>query len=114
MFAFDLPRSVIETQQALTSNGWIFAMDHVKRGMCVYDTKRILLPSWLLRREQSYQVYYYCHEMAHAIAGREANHGPVFMATLKDICPADVIHWEGTYKPRNALAAGIVHIASDF
>lgn len=114
MFTFDLPSEVIKTQQALTKQGWIFAMDRVTRGVCYFHNKRIVLPAWLLNREISYQIYYYCHEMTHAIAGKDANHGPAFMAALRKMCPADCLHWEATYKPRNALAAGIVYIAGDF
>lgn len=114
MLAFDLPREIVVMQQNLVKAGWIFQMAHVKRGCCYYHTKTIVLPAWLVSRPESYQRYYLCHEMAHALAGKDANHGPLFMNTMKKICPAEDLHWEATYKPRNALAAGIVHIAEDF
>lgn len=114
MLAFDLPTYVLKIQRDLIKAGWIFQMARVQRGKCIYSTQTIVLPAWLLHKSESYQVYYLCHEMAHALAGHKALHGPAFMAELRRICPPQDLHWEALYKPRNALAAGIVYIAEDF
>lgn len=114
MFTFELPRDVRFTQIALINKGWIFSMERVDRGSCIYHEKRIILPAWLQNRKEDYCIWYICHEMAHALAGYQAKHGDAFMQTLRTICPSYALHHEAGYKPRNALRNGIVKIAEDF
>lgn len=79
------------------------------QGWCRYATKHISIPVWVFDecRGEGYGEYYLLHEIAHALAGHEANHGPVFMAKLIEICPPELVHYELGYKPGLAAAAGI-------
>lgn len=54
-----------------------------------------------------YLIWYIAHELAHIAAPENANHGPLFMAELRKICPSEFQHYELGYKPRNAAKAGI-------
>ena len=102
-----LKPSVVIQYQKLCAAGWRFWITETKRGYCRYHTKEITVPLWAKNRGARYYNWYFCHEMAHAIAGHLADHGPVFMAALIAICPVESIELEITYKPRNAIAAGI-------
>lgn len=97
--------------QALLAKGWRFKVSKGRRGFCYWDTKSITIPTHALRNSRGvgYDQYYLAHEMAHAHAGRAAAHGAVFMDCLKRLCPAEFLHYELNYKPRNAKAAGIRH-----
>lgn len=110
----------------LRAQGWSFHVVDSKRGYCSYRNKEIAIPSWVfnetsIRRQygklniefwsgnqiRDYVNYYVSHEMAHAFAGASANHGPIFMAKFKEICPEHCQIFEHGYKPRNAKLAGI-------
>lgn len=91
----------------LLNEGWQFHVVDQDRGRCYGVSKIITVPKWAMRRTQDYIYWYISHEMAHAYAGIEAKHGPQFMKWLQRICPAKSVHYELTYKPKNAMAAGI-------
>lgn len=93
-------------EQAL-NEGWQLLVADQQRGYCNYDNKIVVIPTWVLNRPMSQLVWYVAHEFSHVLAGRLANHGPIFMEILKHICPKEYIHHELSYKPRNAMAAGI-------
>ena len=84
----------------------IFVVDQ-QRGRCYFSEKVITIPVWAFKHGKEYLDWYLSHELAHAYAGPFAKHGPLFMKKLKEICPANAIHLELGYKPRNAAAAGI-------
>lgn len=75
-------------QHGLTVKGWKFKFDRaVKRfGSCRYRTKTITLSAPLVavndRAEVTNTVL---HEIAHALAGHKAGHGPVWKAMAKSI-----------------------------
>lgn len=94
-------------------------------------TKVITIPLWLwssvqvsanlmrygvkddLKNRVLYRAWYLSHEMAHAMnhvthGNNDDVHGPKFMAELLRICPKEAAHFELSYKPKNALAAGIM------
>ena len=95
--------------KSLITLGWTFYVVNQERGRCYHSRKWITIPlhAWQ-RQSDGYLAYYIAHEAAHAYAGREANHGPAFMNWLKRLCPANYLHYELGYKPRNAIAAGIM------
>lgn len=93
----------------LRNDGWTFYAVNQQRGRCYYKGRVITIPVWAMVRSIRYKQWYVSHEMAHAVAGSKANHGPDFMAALRRICPESAIHHELSYKPRNATSAGIVH-----
>lgn len=99
--------SVVATYNTLLATGWTIHITDTRRGRCAYATRSITVPKWAMERSEDYTLWYLSHEMAHAVAGSHAGHGPDFMAALKAICPAHCIHYELGYKPRNAVAAGI-------
>jgi len=101
-----------ETALRLRANGWTFYAVNQRRGRCYYKARVITIPVWAMVKSFSYKRWYVSHEMAHALAGSGANHGPKFMQALKSICPAEDIHHELGYKPRNATNAGIIHPAA--
>jgi predicted metal-dependent hydrolase len=102
-----LPKSVKEYMKLLGSEGWRFYPVNQTRGRCYFGDKVITIPRHAFQREPEYLTYYICHEMAHAYAGWEANHGPEFMKEFKRICPQEYWKYELNYKPRNAKSAGI-------
>jgi hypothetical protein len=89
--------------------GWKMLVVGQGRGRCYYHQKVVTVPVWAFGETKSdgYRAWYLGHEIAHAIAGSRAKHGPEFMAQLKLVCPAAWTHYEYGYKPRNAMAAGI-------
>lgn len=96
----------------LLKAGWRFFATKQDRGRCYYGHKVITIPAWVIDNpREGYKEYYICHEMAHAFLCiakiYDEHHGPRFMACLKDICPAEFVHYEIEYKPRNAMSAGI-------
>lgn len=96
------------TARNLVKDNWRFFVIDQRRGMCYYGQKVITIPMWAAQKGIDYKTWYLCHEMSHALAPRGSNHGPEFMAMLKEVCPERVIHFELGYKPRNASAAGII------
>lgn len=104
----DIPESVKEYARTLRAAGWKFYVVRQNRGYCDYSSRVITIPSWAHNhRDFTERIWYISHELAHAHNKKHDQHGPGFMETLKKICPADCIHHELSYKPRNAAAAGI-------
>lgn len=106
----EVPESVKLYARALKDSGWKFYTVHQNRGMCYYNSRVITIPTWLFtnrRSSLSKKIWYISHELSHAYDECISNHGPTFMAWLKKICPEEHIHWELTYKPREAKRAGI-------
>jgi hypothetical protein len=108
-----VPESVKAQARILRDEGWKFYAVDSRCGACYYIQKVITIPCWALSSKDNpagYKTWYISHEISHAIAWNRskcADHGPVFMNTLKEICPKYCVHYELGYKPRNAKAAGI-------
>lgn len=88
------------------------------RGRTCYKNKNITVPIWAVKQSLNgktpgYDVYYACHEIAHAMAPATKGdvHGPKFMAAFINICPKQYQHYELEYKPRLAKAAGIKNVS---
>ncbi len=67
---------------------WTFAFDNAKRraGLCDYSRSRISVSRYLAARyddETNHQTL--LHEVAHALAGAEAGHGPRWKAIARDL-----------------------------
>lgn len=63
----------------LSNEGWVFKWDHAKRrfGQCSYHTKTISLSRYLVELNDRPDVEdTILHEIAHALAGGRAGHGP--------------------------------------
>lgn len=97
-----------ETFSDLIKRGWSVEVLELAQGRCYYQTKRITVPIWAVAKGKVYASWYLAHEMTHAVVGAQAAHGPAFMDMLQYICPPEAVHFELTYKPQNALAAGIM------
>lgn len=89
------------------SKGWDIFVVKQSCGRCYYRIKTITIPDWAIKRGIAYSTWYIAHELAHSYAGALANHGPIFMAELKKICPAEYQHYEYGYKPMHAANAGL-------
>lgn len=110
--------------------GWTFAFDSAKTraGLCNYTSKTISVSRYLASRygdDEIHQVL--LHEVAHAIAGTRAGHGPKWKAIAADLgyegkrlhdgeianelapwvgsCPAGHVHYRYR-RPTRALACG--------
>lgn len=111
-----VPESVRTIARKLRDDGWRFYAVDQNRGRCYPFQKVITIPCWVIRRSIQQKTWYICHEMAHAIVLPEhpnESHGKIFMDCLISICPADCVHFELDYKPRNAAIAGIRAPGSD-
>lgn len=67
---------------------WSFEFDHAKQraGACHYTTKRITVSRYLAARHEDDEVHQtLLHEVAHAMAGHEAGHGPKWQAIAQEI-----------------------------
>lgn len=78
-------------RELMTQHGvgaWSFGFNRRKRslGLCYYERKRIEL-SWpyVMRNDEASVRDTILHEIAHAIAGREAGHGPKWKAICRRI-----------------------------
>lgn len=76
-------RLTLETMrtEGLLETGWTFRWDDARRrfGCCRYDRKRITLSRHLTALNSRDEVVNTIrHEVAHAICGKEAGHGPVW------------------------------------
>lgn len=94
----------------LKFKGWRMFVVNQRRGRCFYGRRIVTVPVWTFTGTQydnGYRAWYLGHEIAHALAGGRANHGPLFMEQLKLVVPSSWTHHEYGYKPRNAAAAGI-------
>jgi hypothetical protein len=108
----DVPSSLKDTARSLMHNGYRICAVSQRRGYCDYNARIITIPVWVINSTDiTEKIWYIAHELAHALSfirnGRSDNHGPLFMQTLKEICPPNCIHHEVSYKPRNARNAGI-------
>lgn len=113
----ELEESGLPVFLALTSNinrlmgaGWEFLVVGQDRGRCYYDRKTITIPVWAMNSSEDFTIYYLAHEVAHALGNR--GHDEAFMRAFMFLCPHYVQHFEIDYKPKAAMAAGIV--AEDF
>ena len=112
--------AAIETINAasdLIDAGFCFYVVDQIRGRCYFDHRVITIPAFVFGKPETnkYVSWYLAHECAHGFNFlschyEQDNHGPMFMQELKRICPADSLHFETGYKPRNATAAGISNI----
>lgn len=72
----------------LDAQGWTVGLDRAKRsfGQCDFATKTITLSRLLTETATTEQVYNtVLHEIAHALVGRKAGHGPLWRATHRRI-----------------------------
>lgn len=82
----------------------IYVVDQA-RGFCTTG-KVVAIPLAILH-DKGRTTYYIAHEFAHAIVGIHHQHDKVFMDKLIEICPAEYIHMELSYKPSHTLAIGM-------
>ena len=109
---------------------WTFGFDNAKTraGLCNYTTKRISVSRYLAARYDDDEVHQILlHEVAHALAGSRAGHGPRWKATAAELgyegkrlhdgeTAVELAPWVGTCprghvhhryrKPGRALACG--------
>lgn len=67
---------------------WSFGFDHAKRraGLCNYTDKRITVSRHLAVRYDDDEIHQVLlHEVAHAIAGSQAGHGPQWKAVCEEL-----------------------------
>jgi SprT protein len=88
---------------------WTFAFDHAKKrfGSCNHNTRRITISRYLAQlAEDDYVHQVLLHEVAHAIAGPCAGHGPVWLSVARNLgyrgsrthnsaIPYDLARWLG-------------------
>ena len=109
---------------------WTFDFDHAKRraGLCNFSEKRITVSRYLAGRYEDDEVHQILlHEVAHALAGPSAGHGPTWKATARELgyvgkrlhdgaiaselapwvgtCPAGHVHYRYR-KPTRPLSCG--------
>jgi predicted SprT family Zn-dependent metalloprotease len=80
---------------------WSFGFDHAKTraGLCNYTAKRITVSRHLAARYEDDEIHQVLlHEVAHAIAGTRAGHGPRWKAVATDL------GYEGTRLHGGAIA----------
>lgn len=110
--------------------GWTFAFDSAKTraGLCNYTSRTISVSRYLASRYEDDEIHQVLlHEVAHAIAGTRAGHGPKWKAIAADLgyegkrlhdgeianelapwvgsCPAGHVHYRYR-RPTRALACG--------
>jgi len=114
----------------LDPNVWSFGFDNAKTraGLCNYTSKRITVSRYLAARYEDDEIHQILlHEVAHALAGSRAGHGPRWRAIALDLgyegkrlhggaIADDLAPWVGTCpnghthyryrKPARALACG--------
>lgn len=76
------------TRHGLIVKGWTFAFNRRKRslGICNYTAKRIELSCYFVAQNDEAAVRdTILHEIAHALAGQEAGHGPAWVAVCQSI-----------------------------
>ena len=109
---------------------WSFAFDNAKTraGLCNYIDKRISVSKYLAARYEDDEIHQVLlHEVAHAIAGTRAGHGPKWKSIAKELgydgkrlhdgdiasefapwvgtCPAGHVHYRYR-KPARPLSCG--------
>lgn len=68
--------------------GWSFGFDSAKTraGLCNYTAKRITVSRYLAARYEDDEIHQVLlHEVAHAVAGATAGHGPRWKAVAADL-----------------------------
>lgn len=68
--------------------GWTFGFDSAKTraGLCNYTAKKITVSRYLASRYDDDEIHQVLlHEVAHAIAGTRAGHGPQWRSTAADL-----------------------------
>ncbi len=110
---------------------WTFGFDNAKKraGLCNFNTKHITVSRYLAARyedDETHQIL--LHEVAHALAGPRAGHGPLWKSIAKDLgydgkrthdgeiadelapwigtCPSGHVHYRYR-QPTRALACGL-------
>jgi predicted SprT family Zn-dependent metalloprotease len=69
-------------------SSWTFAFDHARTraGLCNYAAKRISVSRLLAARYEDDEIHQVLlHEVAHALAGPDAGHGPVWKRISRDL-----------------------------
>jgi predicted SprT family Zn-dependent metalloprotease len=69
-------------------DSWTFAFDNARTraGLCSYDRKRISVSRLLAARYEDDEIHQVLlHEVAHALAGARAGHGPRWKAIARDL-----------------------------
>ena len=69
-------------------DGWSFAFDNARTraGLCNYDRKRISVSRLLAARDDDDEIHQVLlHEVAHALAGPAAGHGPAWKRTATEL-----------------------------
>jgi predicted SprT family Zn-dependent metalloprotease len=67
---------------------WSFGFDTAKTraGLCDYNAKRITVSRYLAARFDDDEIHQVLlHEVAHALAGKRAGHGPAWRATAREL-----------------------------
>lgn len=135
------PRGVAELDRVRTwagalialhlDQGWTFGFDNAKRraGLCDYTAKRITVSRYLAARYEDDEIHQVLlHEVAHALAGPRAGHGPTWKAIAADLgyegrrlhsgeiahelapwvgrCPSGHVHYRFR-RPTRVLACGV-------
>lgn len=70
------------------AGSWTFGFDHAKRraGLCNYTQRRITVSRYLAERFDDDEVHQILlHEVAHALAGPHAQHGPEWKKIARDL-----------------------------
>ena len=76
---------------------WTFGFDNAKKraGLCNFTAKRITVSRYLAARYDDDEIHQILlHEVAHAIAGARAGHGPRWLTIARDL------GYEGSSHPR--------------
>ncbi|RGE24209.1 SprT-like domain-containing protein [Leucobacter sp. wl10] len=71
-----------------SAGSWTFGFDHAKRraGLCNYTGRRITVSRYLAQKFDDDEIHQVLlHEVAHALAGAAAGHGPAWKRIAADI-----------------------------
>ena len=99
-------------------DGWTLRLNKNKHllGLCNYDSRVIELSApYVLNNTVEHVIDTILHEIAHALAGRTANHGPVWKAQAKKIgaipkaCATDAVMPQGRWQARCSGCAREFH-----
>lgn len=70
------------------AESWTFGFDHAKRraGLCNYTERRITVSRYLAERFDDDEIHQVLlHEVAHAMAGPHAKHGPAWKSIAREL-----------------------------